>query len=311
MDLLHPQLSTFAAVLEEGSFEQAAKRLAMTPSAVSQRIKALEDRLGHVLVVRQTPCRPTPAGQRLLQRLRPMLALQADAMADFLPAEAGAPQTIPLAVNDDSLNTWFLPALAALHRSHGYLFDVRVDDQDHTLACLREGAVLGAVTAEARALQGCNVVPLGVMRYQAIAAPAFQARHFAAGLTAVAFQTAPMVVYNRKDALQWRFMRRVTRARLQPPIHYLPSATGFIDAAALGLGWCLAPDGLAAPALADGRLVTLDASHSLDVPLYWQYAAVRSPTLQSISAALRTAASAVLLPLPGRSAPAGRKKTAA
>ena len=58
MDLLHPQLAAFAAVLEEGSFEAAARRLCVTPSAVSQRIKALEDRLGQVLLVRQPPCRP-------------------------------------------------------------------------------------------------------------------------------------------------------------------------------------------------------------------------------------------------------------
>lgn len=294
MDLIHPQLAAFAAVLEEGSFDAAAQRLSVTPSAVSQRIKALEDRLGQVLVVRQSPCRPTPAGERLLRRVRPMQALQAEALADFAPLRASAPRVIPIAVNDDSLQTWFLGGLAELHRRHGYIFDVRVDDQDHTLEMLRNGSVLGAVTGQAKPVQGCNVHPLGAMRYFAIASPQFARRHFPAQIRADAMAAAPLIVFNRKDALQWRFMRRITRARLSPPVHYLPTSIGFVEAAALGLGWCLAPESLIAPALEGGRVVVLDPERWLDVPLYWQHAAVRSDTLGHLGRALREAAAAAL-----------------
>lgn len=296
MDLLHPQLAAFAAVLEEGSFDAAARRLSVTPSAVSQRVKALEDRLGQVLVVRQAPCRPTPAGARLLGRVRPMQVLQAEALADFLPERDPRAQAHPIAiaVNDDSLDTWFVAALARLHQRHGHMFDVRVDDQDHTLDLLRDGSVLAAVTAEAKALQGCNVHALGAMRYRAIASPAFFAHYFAAGLGAGAFARAPMIVFNRKDALQWRFVRRITRARLTPPVHYLPTATGFVEAAARGLGWCLAPESLVEPALRARRIVMVDPSRWLDVPLYWQCAAVRSRTLQQVGQAIREAAAGAL-----------------
>ncbi|MBB5883540.1 LysR family transcriptional regulator ArgP [Xanthomonas sp. LMG 8992] len=292
MDLLHPQLSAFAAVLEEGSFEAAARRLALTPSAVSQRIKALEDRLGQVLIVRLAPCRPTPAGERLLRSVRPMQVLEAEAVADLLPAPASsaAARSIAIAVNDDSLQTWFLDALAALHDAHGFLFDIRVDDQDHTLELLRSGAVLGAVTSVGKALQGCNVLPLGAMRYRAIASPEFFARYFADGLDAAALARAPMIVYNRKDALQARFVRRITRSRLSPPIHYLPTSIGFVDAAARGLGWCLAPEQMLAAALRQQQIVVVDPQRWLDVPLYWQHVAVRSRTLQQIGQAMRTAA---------------------
>lgn len=292
MDLIHPQLRAFATVIEEGSFEAAAQRLSVTASAVSQRIKALEDRLGQVLVVRQAPCRPTPSGEQLLRRVRPMRVLEAEALADFLPEQTGvlAGRPIPIAVNDDSLHTWFVAALASLHERWGYVFDVRVDDQDHTLDLLRNGSVLGAVTAQAAPLQGCNVRALGTMRYRAIASPGFAARHFAAGVDAGALGRAPMVVFNRKDALQWRYVRRVTRARLAPPVHYLPTSTGFIEAAARGLGWCLAPEALLAPALAAGRIVVIDPARHLDVPLYWQHAAVRSATLGRVGAALAEAA---------------------
>lgn len=296
MALLHPQLAAFAAVLEEGSFDAAARRLSVTSSAISQRIKALEDRLGHVLVVRQSPCRPTPAGEQLLRRVRPMQALEAEALDEFRPeASAGAAaRSIAIAVNDDSLETWLLAAIAQLHARHGYVFDVRVDDQDHTLAMLRDGSVLGAVTSAATPVQGCNVQPLGTMRYRAIASKAYAARWFPQGMDAATLARAPMIVFNRKDDLQWRYLRRITRARLAPPVHYLPTSSGFIEAAARGLGWCLAPESLAAPALRAGRIAILDPAHWLDVPLYWQHAAVRSATLQQLGQALREAAAEAL-----------------
>jgi LysR family transcriptional regulator (chromosome initiation inhibitor) len=296
VDLLHPQLAAFAVVIEEGSFEAAARRLSITPSAISQRIKALEDRLGQVLVVRQAPCRPTLAGERLLRRVRPMQALEAEAAADFLPQESdSAPaRSIAIAVNDDSLQTWILAALSALHQRRGLLFDVRVDDQDHTLDLLRDGTVLGAVTSESRPLQGCNVHALGIMRYHAIASSQFTARYFAEGVNAAALARAPMIVFNRKDDLQWRFVRRITRARLTPPIHYLPTSTGFVEAAARSLGWCLAPESQVAPALRAKQIVNIDPARWLDVPLYWQHAAVRSSTLQYISQALREVAASAL-----------------
>lgn len=294
MDLLNPQLRAFTAVLEEGSFEAAARTLYITSSAVSQRIKALEDRLGQVLVLRQPPCRPTPAGERLLRRVRPMQVLEAEALADFLPEKNGPRRPIAIAVNSDSLDTWFLAALAKLSQDHGYLFDVRVDDQDHTLELIRNGSVLGAVTAEPTPLQGCEVQDLGIMRYQAIASPAFVARHFSLGVNAKTLDHAPMIVFNRKDELQWRFIRQITPKTVAPPIHYLPTSTGFVKAAALGLGWCLAPESLVNEALAAKELALIAPGLCLDVPLYWQHAAIRSSTLKNMSTALQQAASTSL-----------------
>lgn len=290
MDLLHPQLRAFTAVLEEGSFEAAGRKLYITTSAVSQRIKALEDRLGQVLVLRQPPCRPTPAGELLLRRVRPMQALEAEALADFLPEKNGPRRPIAIAVNSDSLDTWFLQALATLSAEYGYLFDVRVDDQDHTLELIRNGSVLGAVTADPAPLQGCEVQALGIMRYQAIASPEFVTHHFGAGVDADALDQAPMIVFNRKDELQWRFIRQFTDTPVAPPIHYLPTSTGFVKAAALGLGWCLAPESLINDALAKHELNVIAPGRWLDVPLYWQHAAIRSETLQNIGTALQQAA---------------------
>lgn len=223
-----------------------------------------------------------------------MQALQAEAVADFLPADATAPRTVPLAVNDDSLQTWFLGGLAQLHRRYGYVFDVRVEDQDHSHQMLRDGSVLGAVTSEAKAVQGCNVHRLGVMRYRAIASPGFVDQHFRDGFRAEAVNKAPLIVFNRKDDLQWRFIRNRTRAQVSPPVHYLPTSTGFVDAAAQGLGWCMAPEPLIARSVEMGRVAIVDSKHWLDVPLYWQSSAVRSETMGNVNRAVREAASAAL-----------------
>jgi LysR family transcriptional regulator (chromosome initiation inhibitor) len=288
MGMLHPQLAAFAAVLGEGSFEAAARRLSLTPSAVSQRVKALEDRLGQVLVQRRSPCGATRAGQRLLRAVAQMQLLEAEALDAFAPDPRG-PRAIALAVNADSLATWFLPALAVLHAGHGLLFELHVEDQDHSADLLREGRVLGAVTADASPVQGCTVRRLGTMRYLPVASPAFVAAHFPAGPDAASLGRAPMLVFNRKDALQDRFIRRVTRARVEPPRHYLPSPTGFVEAAALGLGWAMAPESMVREPLARGRLRTLGEGR-LDVPLYWQHWSLRSATLAALTDALLAAA---------------------
>nr|WP_255496709.1 LysR family transcriptional regulator ArgP [Aquitalea sp. LB_tupeE] len=294
--MLHPQLAAFAAVVEEGSFDAAGRQLCITTSAVSQRIKALEDRLGQVLIVRQLPCRPTPAGALLLRRLLPIQMLEVEALEDFhlLNSQGITNRAITIAVNSDSLATWVLEVLAQLNRENGYLFDVRVDDQDHTLKLLRDGSVLGTVTGDASVVQGCEIVSLGAMRYHAIAAPQFAARYFPDGVNENSLSQAPMIVFDRKDELQWRFIQKIARTKPCPPIHYLPTPTGFVDAAALGLGWCLAPELLLRSALDKGMVNLIAPDSWLDVDLYWQHVAVRSDTLKNISTALTKVASKAL-----------------
>lgn len=291
MSLLNPQLSAFLAVLDEGSFDSAARRLSLTPSAISQRIKALEDRLGQVLIVRRTPCQATPAGERLLRSVQQMRLLEAETLEAFHVNSVGeAPHAVSIAVNADSLATWVLSALPPLHERHHLLFDVRVEDQDHSTDLLRAGAVLGAITAIAKPVQGCSAKKLGVMRYLPVASPAFVQRHFARGVDAAALADAPMLVFNRKDALQWRFIHSVTRARLKPPMHYLPSSTAFVEGAALGLGWAMAPESMLTQPFVDGALKPIMPRRWLDVPLYWQHWDIRSETLALVTNALLRAA---------------------
>jgi len=283
------QLATLAAVVDEGSFEAAARVLHVTPSAVSQRVKALEQAVGQVLVRRARPCRPTAAGRPLLRLAGQIAVLEREALA-----AAGSWTRAAIVVNADSLATWFLPALTAVGGE--VLFDVREDDQDHTAEWLRDGTVLAAVTAQREPVQGCRADRLGSMRYVATAAPAFAARHFPAGGTPEEFASAPMLLLDRKDRLQHRFLRTVTRRRLDPPIHYIASAWGFTEAIRLGLGWGLMPERTAATDLAAGHAVRLAPTRQLDVPLYWQHWRLDSTVLATLTAAVRSAAAAALRP---------------
>lgn len=286
------QLTAFAAVVEEGSFDAAARRLHITPSAVSQRIKALESRTGQILVRRTRPCQATDAGQALIRLAGQVALLEGEALAalDAGPSGPDARLHLPIAVNADSLATWFLPALAALPAATPATFDIRQEDQDHSVALLRDGSVMAAVTTESRAVQGCRVQPLGSMRYLAVASPEFYRRFFPDGPTPDALSTAPMLEFNRKDALQARFAAGLAGRRVDPPVTYLPTSVGFVDAARLGLAWGMVPEQLGQPGIDAGWLHEIAPGRPLDVPLFWQRWRLDSPTLDVLSGAVTATA---------------------
>ncbi|MCW5611303.1 MAG: LysR family transcriptional regulator ArgP [Rubrivivax sp.] len=289
-------LAALSAVVREGSFERAARALHVTPSAVSQRIRLLEERVGCALVVREQPCRPTETGRRLCQHVDRVRLLEQE-LQGALPAlapQGPARVALPVAVNADSLATWAAPALATFAAAHPVLMEVAVDDEDHTADWLRSGAVLAAVTASARPAPGCNSRPLGAMRYRAAASPDFVRRHFAAGVGAGSLARAPSLVFNTKDELQLRWARRLCHRHVELPRHTLPSPQGFVAAAVAGMGWGLHPQALIAPRLADGSLVELVPGTPLDVPLHWQHARAAASLVDGLSREVLAAARAAL-----------------
>ncbi|MBO9554190.1 LysR family transcriptional regulator ArgP [Cellulomonas sp.] len=293
------QLAALAAVVDEGTFEGAARRLHVTPSAVSQRIRALEQAVGQVLVRRSRPVAATPAGEQVV-RLASQVALLAADTWTALRATGGSderagPRRLPVAVNADSLATWFPAALRDL--PDGVVVDVRRADQDATAAMLRDGTVLAAVTADSSPVQGCRVSPLGAMRYRAMAARAFAGRWFGDGVDARAFAVAPVVVFGPDDALQHRFAALAAGTRQRgagedddaagllagAPVHRVPSTAGFVAVLAAGVGWGMVPEQEADAHAAAGTLVDLAPGTWLDVPLYWQRWSVRTPTLDDLT----------------------------
>lgn len=292
-------LSALAAVIREGSFERAALALHVTPSAVSQRIRLLEERVGCALVVREQPCRATDTGRRLCQHVDRVRLLEQE-LHGALPAlapDGPSRVALPLAVNADSLATWFAPTLAAFAAQAPVLVEVAVDDQDHTMDWLRRGEVLAAVTATARPAAGCNSRPLGAMRYRAAASPAFMARHFAQGVGAGSLAQAPSLVFNTKDELQSRWARRLCHRQVEMPRHTLPSSQAFVTAALAGMGWGLHPEALISSQLAEGSLVELVPDSPLDVPLFWQHARAASALLDGLGQRVLAAARQALRPI--------------
>lgn len=296
MKIDNAQLAAFAAVLSEGTFDQAARKLNVTPSAISQRIKLLEDRLGQILIQRTTPCKATAAG-RVLQRYAEEVALlEAEIFAE-MGANAESASTavrIPIVVNADSLDSWFSDVFEAVAIDGSIALDIRTEDQDHSVALLREGTVMAGVSATATPIQGCRVEPLGVMRYLAVASPVFCERYYSAGIDAETLNAAPMLMFNKKDALQGVFASRLTDGVLSPPSHFVPSTRAFFEASCRGLGWGMIPEQIVAAALRLGELREIAPQHWLDIPLFWHRWRLGSKSLDLISALVHQAAGKAL-----------------
>ena len=297
MDVELAHLRVLRAVISEGTFEAAARVLHVTPSALSQRIKALENAAGRVLLIRTKPVRMTPSGEAMLRLARQVETLVSDASLELGAGSieeslgeraAMRRMVVPVAVNADSLATWVLPTLAPL--AGEVCFDIHREDQEHTVGLLRDGSVMAAITADAEPVPGCAVTRLGAMRYRPMAAPGFAERWFSEGLSARAFAAAPVVVFDRKDDLQHRYLRRRTRAPIEPPPHHVPSTADYLAAVVLGFGWGMLPDLQSAAALAAGELVEVDPDGNVDVVLYWQQWKLRAPSLDRVAAAVIDAA---------------------
>jgi LysR family transcriptional regulator (chromosome initiation inhibitor) len=292
----HAQLRALAAVVREGSFERAAAALSVTPSAISQRIKALEDRVGRLLVRRGSPASATTDGQVLVQLAEQIALSERDALGRIgIAGDEMAPSSLPIAVNHDSLETWFVEAAILFAAKGVTTLDLYSEDQDHTATLLRQGQVLGAITAGSEPVQGCRLYPLGSMRYAASCTPEFRDRYFADGVNARSLARAPVLVFNRKDALQARFARKMgADQNWHPPIWWMPSTRAFVHATLAGLGWTMNPLPLVEPALKDGRLVMLRARVWEDVPLFWQHWRVDSIAMSQLTDSILAASSTLI-----------------
>jgi len=290
-------LSALTAVLRLGSFEQAAADLSVTPSAISQRIKALEERVGTSLVNRGNPCTGTRSGRRLAKHAEDVGLLEGLVARDLALTGATAPTRLRIAVNADSLATWFVDAMAAVE---GILFDLVIDDQHFSADWLKRGEVSAAITLAGKTIPGCDATALGSLGYIATASPDFVNQWFAGGVSATALQSAPCLVFNAKDTLQSTWIAAVLGQHLSPPCHYLPSSQGFVEAARAGIGWGMNPEVLVRDHIREGRLVALVADTPLDVPLTWQVSRIMAQSLMPVTLAVRAAAKTVLVPVADR-----------
>jgi LysR family transcriptional regulator (chromosome initiation inhibitor) len=297
------QAEALLAIVATGSFEQAAALLHVTASAVSQRVSAMEAALGTPLLIRSRPCRPTSAGQRLVQYLRRSKLLEEEFLSG-MEEEDARPLSVSLAVNNDTLGTWLLPGLAPFLIAENILLDLSLDDQDHTYTLMERGQALAAISTEPQPMRGCVAQPLGVMRYRMMATPAFAARWFPDGLNRQAALAAPMMVFDRKDLLQSNFMQR--EFGLTPfshPCHFIPANESFLRCIDLSLGYGMVAEQQIGERLASGALLDLAPGKHSDIALHWHTWRVQSPKLERLSAAIMEAGRRSLLP-PTGAAPA-------
>jgi LysR family transcriptional regulator (chromosome initiation inhibitor) len=294
-------LEALAAVVREGSFERAARQLHITPSAVSQRIKQLEERAGQVLVLRGQPCTGTEAGRHLCLHVEQVALLENELRRTHPALLADGHATVPtlkLAVNADSLSTWFMDAMAAFTAGGNELLDIRIDDQEHTAQRIKEGEVLAAVTASGASIAGCNTWPLGCVHYVAAASPAFVARHLASGITAQTMAQAPMMTFGRQDRLQEQWLQQQAWSTCRhPPRHFLPSNDGFVRSCEAGMGWGMHPTALIERQLQAGTLVELLPGTGMDMPLYWVHARSVQAGLERLTQCVMAAARQWLQPI--------------
>lgn len=293
------QLETFATIVAEGSFERAALVLNVSRGAVSQRIKGLEEALAAVVVVRERPVAPTAVGEVLLRHVKDLrMSEQATMNALRPPSGTATLVSVAVAVNADSLATWFPSVLWSLLKHQRIAIEVVADDQGHTLSRLTRGEVIGCVSTEREAASGFVAQPLGKMEYRCYATSEFAARHFPQGLSVPTVLRSPAVVFNRKDTLHDEFLQSVfgfSVARYSR--HYLPAPETLLRALREGVGYGLAP---VIQIQAQGEcteLVELAPRHPVTVDLFWHHWRYEPPLAQEIRQHVIARAAALLQPV--------------
>ena len=295
------QLAAFDATVQTGSLSAASVTLRITLAATSLRIKALEESLGQRLLIRGKTARATPAGQALLTHIKQVRLLEADLQHTLHPTSSGkvqAYQNISVAVNADSLASWFFPGIQAALQKHKLTLDVTVDDQDHTLEWLKNGDVIGCVTTLPTPLRGCVAEPLGTMRYRCVAAPALRDKLLGKKRNIGLHQlvTHPAIGFNRKDGLQDQFLQQCFGLTdLSYPRHYIPAVDAYRLGLLSGLGWGMQADIQAPLDLPSGILVDLFPGQFVDVPLFWHHWQREAPQAGRLTLAIKAAAGKLLV----------------
>lgn len=291
------QLETFAVVIEQQSFERAAAVLSITRGAVSQRIKALEESLSIVLVLRDRPVSPTPAGEVLLRHVKALRILEGSALQELVPRPGlHAPVPLAIAVNADSLATWFPEVLKELFLSQLVALEVVTDDQDHTSHLLSRGEVIGCISTSAKAADGFIAECLGAMEYRCYATPEFARKSFPDGLTVSAVLAAPAVLFNRKDSLHDDFLKdRFGFSVDRYAKHYLPSPVALLEGVAMGAGYGLIPSTQAESFVARGQLIDMCPGCGVMVDLYWHHWELEPPLAHDITALIVKVARRILV----------------
>ena len=299
MNFDYDALVALAAVVREGRFDAAAKSLDVTQSAVSQRIKQLEEKIGSVLIVRGRPCVPTEAGLQLCRHVEQVTLLQhelSERMSALAGSEDDSAATIRISVNNDSLATWFPGVIKRAAEELSVRFDILPDDQEHTEHALKSGDALAVVTAIEKPVQGCRRVSLGSMEYIAVAAREFHEVHFSEGVTIDALRNSACLAFDRKDTIQDQWMVLCFGQAVPVSMHMVPSYEGYLACCLNGTGWGLVPSIACLPYIKRGELIELVPGKSVKIALHWQASTQSSENLRRLGEVVLEEAVVHLMP---------------
>lgn len=277
-------LEALALVIEEGGFEKAARKLHITQSAVSQRVKMIEEEAGQILVTRMTPPTATATGLKFLAHYHQVKLLEENLAPEVARNAGTAPISLALGVNADSLATWFLDAVEDVVREHHLILDLHVDDQEQTQKLLQNGQVCGCISTQPKPLQGCRVERLGCMEYGLYCTPLFAQRWFGEGFKLQGIESAPIIRFNRRDNLNKIFFQQIFQQ--DPPVvstFYVPSSEKFVECILKSLCYGTVPLLQSAPFCRDGRLVDLAPTDKVKVELYFHCWNIKAKTMNNFT----------------------------
>ena len=277
-------IEALAMVVQECGFEKAAVKLFVTPSAISQRIRALEEQTGQILINRTNPPKATEAGMRILKHYHLVKRLEEDLIDTFTPHEDRKFVTLAIGINMDSLTTWFLDAVKDFLHDHRILLDLKPADQDQTDQLLKDGAVIGCVSSKDKIIQGCRMDYLGCMEYRMLATPEYMSTWFPNGANMENICHAPLFIFDRKDELHLLYFREAFgEVPVEFSAHYLPSSEQFLKFIVAGLGCGMLPEQQSDDYLRSGKLVELVRGSVVRVDLYWHCWNLKSKLLKEFS----------------------------
>lgn len=279
----------------EGGFDKAARALFITQSAVSQRVKLLEEITGQILIARSTPPQPTSAGRKFIKHYLQVKRLEDDLVGEMDTPGGRGYTSMAVGVNADSLAFWLMEAIHPFLRDENVLLDLRVFDQEQTHQLLKDGEVMGCISTQPQPLQGCRIAYVGCMNYRMLAAPEFAVRWFPDGLTYKEVQRAPAVLFGRQDELHHKLLHQALgKVPDAFPNHYVPSIEKFEEFITLGLAYGMLPDQQSVPLLNTGRLMDLTPDSHIPVKLYWHCWNLKSDLLEKLSRQLIDKAQSIL-----------------
>jgi|SRR3989338_514831 len=289
--LHYDQLEALEAVAKERSFQKAAGSLFISQSAISQRIRQLELSVGQPVLVRSPVIQPTLIGQQLLAHLRQVRLLEGSLKEKLPFQKRGAQfQSIAIALNTESLSTWFIGAIRSVAIEQKILLELLIDDQDRTINYLRTGKVWGCVTSVAQPPHGCISTFLGEMIYKCVATPQFVKKYFTKGINGKTLLNAPAAIYGEYDEMHDAYLGHLfkTYKNGRPKQHFVPSPQGLVQFAVEGLAFALLPSLSVDTFLKQEKLVNLLHDKPLKLKLYWQMQELQTEVTEKISKAIVT-----------------------